>query len=66
MGHQYVVEIITINAANCKAAGKLIESMFPHIYWTPYVVHTLNLALNNICAAKMWMGMRKHMTSVAA
>ena len=26
--------------------------MFPHIYWTSCVVHTLNLALKNICAAK--------------
>ena len=24
--------------------------MFPTIFWTPYVVHTLNLALMNICA----------------
>lgn len=27
-------------------------SEFPHIYWTPCVVHTLNLALKNICAPK--------------
>lgn len=52
VGHQNVVQIVTDNAANCKAAGELIESMFPHIYWTPCVVHTLNLALKNICAAK--------------
>ncbi|GKG04523.1 hAT dimerization domain, ribonuclease H-like domain protein, partial [Tanacetum coccineum] len=43
IGHQNVVQIITNNAANCKAAGQLIESQFPHIYWTPCVVHTLNL-----------------------
>ncbi|XP_010412735.1 PREDICTED: uncharacterized protein LOC104699084 [Camelina sativa] len=52
VGHQNVVQIITDNAANCKAAGEIIECMFPHIYWTPSVVHTLNLALKNICAAK--------------
>ena len=50
VGHQNVVQIITDNAANCKAAGEIIESTFPHIYWTPCVVHTLNLALKNICA----------------
>ncbi|GJV00680.1 hAT dimerization domain, ribonuclease H-like domain protein [Tanacetum coccineum] len=50
IGHQNVVQIITDNAANCKAAGKLIESQFPHIYWTPCVVHTLNLAMKNICS----------------
>ncbi|KAK9047552.1 hypothetical protein V6N11_053391 [Hibiscus sabdariffa] len=35
-----------------EGAGEIIESMYPHIYWTPCVVHTLNLALKNICSAK--------------
>ncbi|XP_076921849.1 uncharacterized protein LOC143583425 [Bidens hawaiensis] len=52
IGHQNVVQIITDNAANCKAAGEIIESQFPHIYWTPCVVHTLNLALKNICSPR--------------
>ncbi|XP_023644444.1 uncharacterized protein LOC111832365 [Capsella rubella] len=52
VGHQKVVQIITDNAANCKAAGEIIECSYPHIYWTPCVVHTLNLALKNICAAR--------------
>ncbi|XP_024014013.1 uncharacterized protein LOC112088091 [Eutrema salsugineum] len=56
VGHQNVVQIITDNAPNCKAAGEHIESLFPHIYWTPCVVHTLNLALKNICAAKSTEG----------
>nr|KAJ0211483.1 hypothetical protein LSAT_V11C400188040 [Lactuca sativa] len=34
------------------AAGEIIESQFPHIYWTPCVVHTLNLALKNICSPR--------------
>nr|XP_043613038.1 uncharacterized protein LOC122585009 [Erigeron canadensis] len=50
IGHENVVQVITDNAANCKAAGQIIESKFPHIYWTPCVVHTLNLAVKNICA----------------
>ncbi|GMI80202.1 hypothetical protein HRI_001689500 [Hibiscus trionum] len=32
VGHQNVVQIITNNAANCKGAGEIIESMYPHIY----------------------------------
>ncbi|GJR08978.1 putative zinc transporter protein [Tanacetum coccineum] len=52
IGDQNVVEIITDNAANCKGAGELIEGLYPQIYWTPCVVHTLNLALKNICAAR--------------
>ena len=35
-----------------KSAGALIEGEYPKIFWTPCVVHTLNLALKNICAAK--------------
>ncbi|XP_024007919.1 uncharacterized protein LOC112083929 [Eutrema salsugineum] len=52
VGKQNIVQIVTDKAANCKAAREIIESMYPHIYWTPSVVHTLNLALKNICAAK--------------
>ncbi|CAH1415406.1 unnamed protein product [Lactuca virosa] len=52
IGHQNVVQIITDNATNCKAAGEIIESQFAHLYWTPCVVHTLNLALKNICSPR--------------
>ena len=41
-----VVQVITDNAAI------IVEAEYPHIFWTPCVVHTLNLALKNICAAK--------------
>jgi hypothetical protein len=51
IGMHNVVQIITDNAPNCKAAGLLIEGKYPNIFWTPCVVHTLNLALKNICAA---------------
>ncbi|KAG8382818.1 hypothetical protein BUALT_Bualt05G0117200 [Buddleja alternifolia] len=47
-----VVQVVTDNAPVCKAAGLLIEEIYPHIFWTPCVVHTLNLTLKNICAAK--------------
>ncbi|KAG6492527.1 hypothetical protein ZIOFF_047490 [Zingiber officinale] len=45
-----VVQVVTNNAPVCKAAGLLVEAKYPHIFWTPCVVHTLNLALKNICA----------------
>ncbi|KAH1213714.1 hypothetical protein GmHk_14G041617 [Glycine max] len=35
-----------------EATGLLIEAEFPHIFWTPCVVHTLNLGVKSICAAK--------------
>ncbi|XP_073046049.1 uncharacterized protein [Primulina eburnea] len=50
VGHQNVVQVVTDNASICKAAGLLVEAKYPHIFWTPCVVHTLNLALKNICA----------------
>ncbi|XP_027363123.1 uncharacterized protein LOC113870830 [Abrus precatorius] len=52
VGPKNVVQIITDNALVCKAAGMLIEAEFHHVFWTPCVVHTLNLALKNICAAR--------------
>ncbi|XP_057418312.1 uncharacterized protein LOC130712497 [Lotus japonicus] len=52
VGPSNVVQVVTDNAPVCRAAGLIIESEFPSIYWTPCVVHTLNLALKNICAAK--------------
>ncbi|KAG8367535.1 hypothetical protein BUALT_Bualt16G0082000 [Buddleja alternifolia] len=47
-----VVPVVTDNAPLCRAVGLLVEQTYPHIFWTPCVVHTLNLALKNICVAK--------------
>ncbi|KAL5725279.1 hypothetical protein ACHQM5_008439 [Ranunculus cassubicifolius] len=52
VGPMNVVQVITDNAPVCKSAGLLIEARFPNVFWTPCVVHTLNLALRNICAAR--------------
>ena len=35
-----------------KIAGALIKGEYPKIFWTTCVVHTLNLALKNICVTK--------------
>ncbi len=47
-----MVQVIIDDASKYKGAGKIIEGMFPHIYWTPCIMHTLNFALKYICAAK--------------
>ncbi|KAK9278737.1 hypothetical protein L1049_028313 [Liquidambar formosana] len=52
VGPQNVIQVITNNAPVCRSAGLLVEAQYPQIFWTPCVVHTLNLALKNICAAK--------------
>ncbi|XP_022874101.1 uncharacterized protein LOC111392920 [Olea europaea var. sylvestris] len=49
IGEENVVQIVTDNAINCKAAELSIESRYPHIFWTPCVVHSLNLPLKSIC-----------------
>ncbi|KAH7557045.1 hypothetical protein JRO89_XS11G0035900 [Xanthoceras sorbifolium] len=58
IGPQNVVQVITDNAAACKAAGLLVEAKFQHIFWIPCVVHTLNLALKNICSPSSHPSMR--------
>jgi len=40
-------------SANCKGAGLLLEAEYDNIFWTPCVVHTLNLALKSICEPKV-------------
>ncbi|XP_016647083.1 PREDICTED: uncharacterized protein LOC107880321 [Prunus mume] len=52
IGYQNVVQVITDNAPVCRAAGLLVEARYPNIFWTPCVVHTLNLALKSICSPK--------------
>lgn len=52
VGVSNVVQVITENAPICKAAGMLVEHAYPTVFWTHCVVHTLNLSLKNICAAK--------------
>ncbi|CAL5368560.1 unnamed protein product [Camellia sinensis] len=45
IGKENIVQIVTDNGSNFKAAGLTIENKYPHIFWTPCVVHSLNLAL---------------------
>jgi hypothetical protein len=52
VGAKNVVQVVADNAANCKGAGMIVEQKYNHIFWTLCVVHNLNLALKNICAAK--------------
>ncbi|KAM0906211.1 hypothetical protein ACQ4PT_016894 [Festuca glaucescens] len=52
IGAENVVQVVTDNASNCRGAGLMVEQKYPHIFWTPCVVHTLNLALKSIFAAR--------------
>jgi hypothetical protein len=52
IGVENVVQVVTDNASNCKGARLMLEKKYHHIFWTPCVVHTLNLVLKSIFAAR--------------
>ena len=49
------MQIITDNAPVCKAVGMIVEAKYPQIFWTPCIVHSLNLALKSIASDVIWM-----------
>ncbi|KAL6573184.1 hypothetical protein OROMI_012800 [Orobanche minor] len=55
VGSSDVMQVVTDNAANCKAAGKEIEKVHKHIFWSPCVVHTLNLIFKDFAVVFPWM-----------
>lgn len=56
VGSKNVVQVITDNASNCKYVGLRIETHYKNVFWTPCVVHTLNLAMKDICDPKNFVG----------
>ncbi|XP_028785362.1 uncharacterized protein LOC114741275 [Neltuma alba] len=48
VGVDNVVHLVTDNAANYKAAGRLLTDKHPSIYWSPCAAHCLNLILADI------------------
>jgi hypothetical protein len=48
VGPSNVIQVIIDNATNCKGAGKIIEQVHPHIFWSGCLVHTLNLLMHDI------------------
>jgi hypothetical protein len=60
IGPYNVIQVITDNAANCKATRAIIEDMYPNIFWSGCLVHTLNLLMHDIIKMKdhdyKWIG----------
>ncbi|XP_076940642.1 uncharacterized protein LOC143609905 [Bidens hawaiensis] len=54
-GASNVLQVITDNAANCKATGKEIEKVHKHIFWSPCCVHTLNLVFKDLAKEFCWL-----------
>jgi len=48
VGKEHVVQIITDNGANFKAAGRILMERIPHLFWTPCAAHCLDLLLEDI------------------
>jgi hypothetical protein len=55
VGAANVLSVVTDNAANCKAAGREIEKVHKHIFWSPCVVHTLNLVFKDFAKSFSWL-----------
>ncbi|GAV56791.1 LOW QUALITY PROTEIN: DUF659 domain-containing protein/Dimer_Tnp_hAT domain-containing protein, partial [Cephalotus follicularis] len=48
VGPTNVVHMVTDNAANYTAAGRLLHEIYDNIYWSPCAAHCLNLLLKDI------------------
>jgi hypothetical protein len=55
MGPSNIVQVITDNAHSCKAARTIIKGLYENIFWTPCVVHSLNLVFKSIVVEVEWM-----------
>jgi hypothetical protein len=45
---KHVVQVVTDNGANFKAAGRIMMERMPHLFWTPCVAHYLDFLLEDI------------------
>ncbi|XP_031116598.1 uncharacterized protein LOC116020254 [Ipomoea triloba] len=48
IGKENVVQLVTDNGANYKAAGRLLEEKIPSLFWTSCASHCLDLMLEDI------------------
>jgi len=48
IGVANVVQVVTDNAANYVAAGRLLSAKYPTIFWTPCAAHCIDLMLEDI------------------
>nr|KAJ0200836.1 hypothetical protein LSAT_V11C600315340 [Lactuca sativa] len=54
-GPRNVLQVVTDNATNCKAAGKEVEKVHKQIFWSPCCVHTLNLIFKDLAVDCFWL-----------
>jgi hypothetical protein len=54
IGRDKVVQLVTDNGANYKAACKLLMERIPTLFWTPCAAHCLDLMLEDIGKMKQF------------
>nr|KAJ0214584.1 hypothetical protein LSAT_V11C400227280 [Lactuca sativa] len=55
VGSSNVLQVVTDNAANCKAVGREVEKVYKHVFWSPCCVHTLNLIFKDLSNEFFWL-----------
>jgi hypothetical protein len=48
IGPQYVVQVITDNAANYVVVGRMLMQRYPSLYWSPCAAHCIDLMLEDM------------------
>lgn len=48
VGPKNVAQVITDNATNYIATGKLLMERYPNLFWTPCVEHCIDLMLEDL------------------
>ena len=56
VGVDSCVQMIIDNGPVCKATGMIVEAKYPQVFWTPCIVHSLNLAIKSIASDVLWIG----------
>jgi hypothetical protein len=52
IGKDKVVQVVTDNGANYKAAGRILMERIPSLFWSPCAAHCLDLMLEDIGSLK--------------
>eukprot|EP00253_Pinus_taeda_P022236 PITA_22236 len=56
VGVDSCVQIIIDNTPVCKVASMIAKAKYPQVFWTPCIVHSLNVALKSIASDVLWIG----------
>ncbi|CAN6463408.1 unnamed protein product [Victoria cruziana] len=55
VGPSNVVQIVTDNTSDCQLAGNEVRISYPHIFWSPCMIHTLSLIFKDLAKEFSWL-----------